>query len=270
MKIRVLIVDDEELAREGVRMLLENFPDAEIVGECGDGFDAVSMIRERKPDLVFLDVQMPEMDGFGVVEQIGAEEMPLVIFVTAYDKYAVRAFEIHAFDYLLKPIDDERFDKTFRRVVARLKQSDANINQRLAELLEDLKSRGEEQQAAGKNSQPAPKYLERIVVKTARRIFFVAVEEVDYFKAADNYVELHVGGKTHLVRETMTRLESRINPQQFLRINRSIIINIKRIKELQPLFNGEFAVILQNGTELTSSRRFRKNFDVLLNEREFE
>jgi len=249
-------------------MLLENFPDAEIAGECSNGFDAVSMIEQRKPDLVFLDVQMPEMDGFGVVEKIGAEKMPLVIFVTAYDKYALRAFEIHAFDYLPKPIDDERFDKTFQRAVARLEQSENGINQHLAALLEDLKF--QRRQIAENNSQPAPKYLERIVVKTASRIFFVGVQEVDYFKAADNYVELHVGQKTHLVRETITRLESRIDPQQFLRIGRSVIVNIKRIKELQPLFNGEFAVILKDGTELTSSRRFRKNFDILLNERVIE
>jgi len=264
MKIRVLIVDDEELAREGIRMLLEDFPDAEIAGECSNGFEAVSMIQERKPDLVFLDVQMPEMDGFGVVEKIGTDKMPLVIFVTAYDKYALRAFEIHAFDYLLKPIDDDRFVKTFQRAVAQLEQLENSLNQRLAELIEDLKSqRG---QVSENQSQPAPKYLERIVVKTTRSIFFVGVEEVDYFEAAGNYVEIHTGQKTHLVRETITRLESRIDPQKFLRIKRSIIVNIKRIKELQPLFNGEFAVILQNGTELISSRRFRKNLDVLLNE----
>jgi len=264
MKVRVLIVDDEELAREGIRMLLANFPDTEITGECSNGFDAVSMIQERKPDLVFLDVQMPGMDGFGVVEQIGTDKMPLVIFVTAYDKYALRAFEIHAFDYLLKPIEDERFEKTFQSALARLGQSENSVNQRLVELIEDLKS--QRKQVSENNSQPAPKYLERIVVKTARSIFFVGVEEVDYFEAAGNYVEIHTGQKTHLVRETITRLESRIDPQKFLRIKRSIIVNIKRIKELQPLFNGEFAVILQNGTELISSRRFRKKLDVLLNE----
>jgi len=264
MKIRVLIVDDEELAREGIRMLLEDFPDAEIAGECSNGFEAVSMIQERKPDLVFLDVQMPEMDGFGVVERIGADKMPLVIFVTAYDKYALRAFEIHAFDYLLKPIDDDRFVKTFQRAVAQLEQSENSLNQRLAELIEDLKSqRG---QISANQSQPASKYLERIVVKMAGRISFVGVEEVDYFKSADNYVEIHTGQKMHLVRETITRLESRIDPQKFLRISRSVIVNIKRIKELQPLFKGDFAVILHNGTEMTASRRFRKNLDTLLKE----
>jgi two-component system, LytTR family, response regulator len=260
----VLIIDDEELAREGVRILLENFPDVEITGECANGFDAVSMIQEKEPDLVFLDVQMPVMDGFEVIEKIGADKMPLVIFVTAYDKYALRAFEIYAFDYLLKPIDDERFAETFQRAALRFGQSETGIRQQLAVLLEELKlQRG--QRADNRPRPAAPEYPERIVVKTAKRIFFVGIEDVDYFKAADNYVEIHVGRKLHLIRETMTGLESRINPRQFVRINRSIIVNVKRIKELQPLFNGEFAVILQNGTELISSRRFRKNLDILLN-----
>ncbi|HSK71344.1 MAG TPA: LytTR family DNA-binding domain-containing protein [Pyrinomonadaceae bacterium] len=264
MKIQTLIVDDERIAREGIRMQLENDPEVEIVGECANGVEAVSFIKKQKPDLVFLDVQMPGLDGFGVIEKVGTDEMPMVIFVTAYDKYALRAFEVHAFDYLLKPSDDERFARALQRAKAQLRRAESEtVSQRFTALLEDLRTRQENIESSLKADRNR---LEKIVVKTAGRIFFVNAEEIDWFEAADNYVKLHVGRETHLVRETVSRLESRLDPNQFLRIHRSIIVNVERIKELHPLFNGVFSIRLKDGTELTSGRGFRKNLARFLGE----
>lgn len=254
MKIKTLIVDDERIAREGIKMRLENLPDFEIAGECANGLEAVSFIQNNKVDLIFLDVQMPGLDGFGVIEKVGVEQMPPVIFVTAYDKYALKAFEVFAFDYLLKPFDDERFDRALTGAKRRLQNSGGN-NQRLTELLEDLRQ-----------NQKNLKYLERIVVKNAGRIFFVNAGEINWIEAFDNYVKLHTGRETHLVRERISNLEKRLDPDKFLRIHRSIILNTARIKELQPLFNGAFSVVLKDGTKLTSGRHFRKNFRKLLGE----
>jgi two-component system LytT family response regulator len=250
-KIKVLIVDDEPIAREGIRVLLEKDAEVEISGECGNGIEAVSVIQKSEPDIVFLDVQMPDLDGFGVVEKIGAEAMPTVIFVTAYDKYALKAFEINAIDYLLKPFDDKRFFKAFERAKSQIqRQSVQDLNRQLQSLLQTLK--------------PDKKYLERLVIKSAGRIFFLNVEEIDWIEAADNYVSLHVGRASHLVRETLGGLESKLSPDNFLRISRSIIINLSRIKEIHPLFNGEYAIILANGKELNSSRRFRDRLNSIL------
>ncbi len=261
-KIRVLVVDDERIAREGICMHLASEPDVEIIAECANGIDAVSIIKERLPDLVFLDVQMPGLDGFGVVEAVGSEQMPTVIFVTAYDKYALRAFDIHALDYLLKPFDGERFSKALGRARVQINQaSGAGINNRLLSLLADIKS-GQESRV--ESSEAKPKYVERLVIKSAGRISFLNVDEVDWIEAADNYVELHAGREAHLVRETMNALETKLDPAKFLRIRRSTIINIERIKELKPLFRGEYVIILKNGKELTSSRRYRHHLSRLL------
>jgi two-component system LytT family response regulator len=242
-KMRVMIVDDEPIAREGVRTQLTREPGVEIVAECGDGLEAVEAIRELSPDLLFLDVQMPGMDGFEVVQTIGIDAMPAVVFVTAYDKYALRAFEVNAVDYLLKPFDSERFQKAFQRARLQIQRRTAEtINQKLEALLASMR--------------PRERYLERLVVKSGGRIFFLAVGEIDWIESADNYVSLHAGRESHLIRETLTSLEAKLNPEEFLRIRHSAIVNVKRIKELHPLFKGEYEIVLQNGVKLTSSRRY--------------
>lgn len=251
--IRTLIVDDEPIAREGVRVQLASDSRVEVVAECGNGLEAVAAIRDLLPDLVFLDVQMPEMDGFEVVEAIGAEAMPAVVFVTAYDKYALKAFDVSAVDYLLKPFDAERFQKAFQRAKDQIKRRNvASVNKTLHALLETVST--------------SRKYLERFVVKSAGRIFFLQVAEIDWIEAADNYVSLHVGRECHLVRETLTALEAKLNPDDFIRIRHSAIVNTKRIKELQPLFKGEYQILLHNGAKLTSSRRYRNRITDLLGE----
>lgn len=250
-KVRTLIVDDEALARRGIRAQLEPQRDFEVIGECRNGREAVEAIAAQAPDLVFLDVQMPELDGFTVVETVGAERMPPVIFVTAYDRYAIKAFEIHALDYLLKPFDDERFARALEHARRHIERSDLNdLSHRLQGLLNDLK--------------PSRKYVERLVVRSAGRILFLNVAEIDWIEAADNYVRLHTGRESHLLRETMNSLEKKLDPEQFLRIHRSRIINIRRIKELQPLFRGEFDIMLQDGTRLESGRGYRDRVQSLL------
>lgn len=243
-KIRALIVDDEPLARERLRTLLKPEADVEIVGECGDGEKAVSAIRRHKPDLLFLDVQMPERDGFDVLEALGAEEMPVVVFVTAYDKYALRAFEVHALDYLLKPFDRERFQRALERAREQVAgRHSSTLGERLLALLAD---RATEQ-----------KRLQRVVIKSGGRIFFLRVEEIDWIEAAGNYLRLHVGREEHLLRETMNRLEARLDPAKFLRIHRSTIVNLERIREMQPSFHGDYVVLLRDGTRLALSRSHR-------------
>jgi two-component system, LytTR family, response regulator len=251
--IRVLIVDDEAIARWGIRHLLAGETDVEILDDCANGLEAVAAIQERSPGVVFLDVQMPGLDGFGVLEAVGAERMPAVVFVTAYDQYAVRAFEVHALDYLLKPFDRERFLKAWQYARDRVHSETADeLSQRLLALLKDRPQ--------------TPAYLERLVVKAAGRIFFLDVADVDWVEAADNYVQLHAGRETHLLRETISGLEARLDPKQFLRIRHSAIVNLKRVRELHPLFNGDYGVLLHNGTELVTSRRYRKRLRVLLGE----
>ncbi len=256
-KIRVLVVDDEPLARRGIRQLLESEKDFEIAGEAANGREAISAIQKLAPDLVFLDIQMPLLDGFSFIEKVGAGFLPEIVFVTAYDEHAIRAFEINALDYLLKPIDAERFQKTLNRVRERIKNEQTKeIDQRLSTLLRDL-------EAAKSNCEP-PSYLERVAVKEAGRITFVDVDEIDWISSDGNYVQLHAKGKTHLLRETMDGIERKLNPQKFLRLRRSTIVRIEQIKELHPLFNGEFEIILKNETKLSSSRRYRQNLDALL------
>jgi two-component system, LytTR family, response regulator len=251
--IRVLIVDDEPLARRGIRRLLEAETDFEIVGEAGNGQVAAAKIESEKPDLVFLDIQMPLAGGFSLVEKMSAGNLPEIVFVTAYDEHAVKAFETGALDYVLKPINPERFQKTLERVRRRLSgQPTPAIEPELINLLRGL----------AKTETPA--FLERIPIKEAGRVFFVGVEEIDWIAAQGNYVEIHAGRAKHLLRETMDGIESKLNPNDFLRIRRSIIVRVEKIKELQPLFNGEYAVILHDKTELTSSRRYRKNLEVIL------
>jgi two-component system LytT family response regulator len=244
-KIRTLVVDDEPLARERVMSLLQQETDVEIVGECSDGTQAVSAIQEQSPDLVFLDVQMPGCDGFEVIRNIGADRMPTVVFVTAYDEYALQAFEVHALDYLLKPFGKDRFQQTLRHAREALERRRAgDLGRRLLALVHDVK--------------PEPQRVERLVVKSGGRVFFLRTEEIDWIEAAGNYVRLHLGTESHLFRETMNRMESRLDTRRFARIHRSRIVNTERIKELQPWFNGDYVVILRDGQRLTLSRGYRE------------
>ena len=244
-KIRALVVDDEPLARERVLTLLQQETDVEVVGECSDGGQAVSAIQQHSPDLVFLDVQMPGCDGFEVIQNIGIDRMPMVIFVTAYDQYALRAFEVHALDYLLKPFGKERFRETLKHAREELERQRAgDLGRRLLALVNDVK--------------PEPPRVDRLVVKSGGRVFFLRTEEIDWIEAAGNYVRLHLGSENHLFRETMNRMESRLDTRRFARIHRSRIVNTERIKELQPWFNGDYVVILRDGTRLTLSRGYRE------------
>ena len=244
-KLRTLIVDDEPLARERLTSLLQAEKEVEIVGQCRDGEEAVTAIHDHSPDLVFLDVQMPQMNGFEVIEAIGTEKMPLVIFVTAYDQHALKAFQVRALDYLLKPFDRERFADALARARKQMERDETgDIGRRLLALVKDLR-----------RDQPR---TERLVVKSGGRLFFLRADEIDWIEAAGNYVRLHVGTTSHLLRETMNAIEGRLDPEKFFRIHRSRIVNMERIQELQPWLNGEYAVLLRTGTRLTLSRGYRE------------
>ena len=248
-KVRTLIVDDELLARDRMRQLLQTEAEIEIIGECSDGLSAVATIQEQLPDLVFLDVQMPELDGLAVAEAIGSEARPVIVFVTAHDKFALRAFEIHAVDYLLKPFDRERFQKALQRALEQVRHRENNtLIERQAALIAELKT---------------PHNDDRIAVKSSGYVVWVKLEDVDWIGSADNYAELHVGAKLHLLRETLAALESRLDPKKFVRISRSVIVNVPRIKELKRLFYGGCELILQDGTKLTLSRRHRDKLQQL-------
>jgi two-component system LytT family response regulator len=244
-KVRVLVADDEPLARERLRTLLSREDWVDLVAECPNGTEAIDAIGRLQPDLVLLDVQMPGASGFEVIEAVGPERMPLVVFVTAFDRYALRAFDVHALDYLLKPFDRERFHEALIRARQHLeRRGTGDLERRLLELVQDLK--------------PQAQRLERFVIKSGGRVFFVRSEEIDWIEAAGNYVKLHVGNDAHLFRETMNALESQLDADTFFRIHRSHIVNIERVKELQPWFNGEYVVFLRNGTRLTLSRGYRE------------
>ena len=244
-KIRALIVDDEAAARRRIRRFLCASPDVEVVGECEDGCEAVARIEERPPDLLFLDVQMPRLDGFGVIERVGAGTVPAVIFVTAYDEFALRAFEACALDYLLKPFDRARFCRSVERARAQVENSRASGLDRLLEKLV-----GELRAGAGRQRP------NRLEVRSCGSTLFVRAEKIDWVGAADNYLELHVGKETHLIRETMSQLEARLDPTMFVRIHRSVLVNLERVKELRPLFNKDHVLVLRDGTQLTVSRTY--------------
>ncbi|MDX6611947.1 MAG: two-component system, LytTR family, response regulator [Blastocatellia bacterium] len=242
--IRVLLVDDEPLARAMLREMLQSDPHVDIVAESCNGNEALAAIRTHSPELVFLDVQMPEVGGFEVLAALEKSQIPHVIFVTAYDQYAVRAFDVHALDYLLKPFDQERFDVSWQRArVQIMRDRNGGMDQRILALLEEMK--------AGNN------YLERLVIKAAGRIYFLETNEIDWIEAEGNYVSVHSGKKTHLLRETISSLESQLDPKKFVRVHRSSIVRLDRIKELQPWFHGEYRIILNDGTQLTLSRNHR-------------
>lgn len=256
--IQTLIVDDEPLARTRIRNLLRGRREFQIVGECANGREAIAQIELQPPELVFLDVQMPDLDGFGLVNALGAERLPVVIFVTAYDQYAVRAFECHALDYLLKPFDDERFEKTLEWARAQLQRDQMHqLSQRMIALLEEY---------PGRRAVPAEaphRRLSQLMIKSGGRVLFVKAEEIDWIEAEGCYARLHTGRQSHLLRETMSALEAQLDPQVFFRIHRSTIINRDRIRELQPQSHGEYAVTLQDGTKLRLSRNYRDKLAAL-------
>jgi two-component system, LytTR family, response regulator len=244
-KLTTLIVDDEPLARERLLGLLSNENDIEVLGQCRDGEEAVSAIHERHPDLVLLDVEMPRMDGFEVIDTIGPERMPMVIFVTAYDQHAIKAFQVRALDYLLKPFDRDRFSDALQRARTQIEsQTNGDLGKRLLALMKDLR-----------RDQPK---TDRLVVKSGGRLFFLRADEIDWIEAAGNYVRLHVGNQSHLLRETMNAIEARLDPERFFRIHRCRIVNVERIQEMQPWLNGEYSVVLRTGVRLTLSRGYRE------------
>jgi len=247
MTLRVLIVDDEPLVRSGIRRVLAAEQGVEIAGEARHGLEALERIRSLKPDLVFLDVQMPELDGIGVVRALERDALPGIVFVTAYDRYAVEAFELHAIDYLLKPFDDDRLRAALARARERLSRPAPDLAARLAELTELLRRDG----------QP----LSRFLVKTGSRSVLVNAADVDWIEAADNYVRLHAGGARHVLRMTMKELEARLDPASFVRVHRSAIVNLARVAHLEPVPSGDQEIVLKSGQRVVLSRRYRESFE---------
>jgi len=254
MPIRAIIVDDEELARSRVRNLLKPEADVEVVAECPDGHAAVAAIKKHRPDLLLLDVQMPEVDGFRVLEMVGEQQRPVVIFVTAYDRYALRAFDALALDYLLKPFNRGRFQKALQRARIQIAREQRDqVDERLAALLKQVRARA--------------KYLDRLVIRSAGRVVFLRATDVQWFEACANYVRLHAGKDTHMLRGTMNSLETQLDPAKFARIHRSTIVQLDCVKELQSSFDGEHVVVLHDGSRLLMSRGYRHRFDEVFSER---
>ena len=239
--IRVLIVDDERPARRKIRRYLETEADMEIVGEAGSGAEAVAAIEKEKPDLVFLDVQMPGLDGFGVLDALSVHPLPQIVFVTAHDEFALRAFEVHALDYLLKPFEPTRFKKVLERARAIMQRASDDASERVSRLLEEMRGRS---------------YLERLFINSGERAFFLQVNQIDWIEAAKNYVRLHTAQDVYTLRGTIEGLCRRLDPELFIRVNKSQAVNLDSIKELQPWFHGEYRIILKDGTEMMWSRRY--------------
>jgi two-component system LytT family response regulator len=249
--LRAVIADDEALARKFIRRMLKDDHDLEVVGECNNGKEAVAMIKKQNPDIVFLDVQMPEMDGFAVLESIATERLPEIIFTTAYEQYAIRAFELHALDYLLKPFDQARFKEAIKYAKERFRSQRHNEGRmQISAMLENIKNK--------------PQYLDRLVIKAGGRITFLSTDEINWIEADDKYVHLHTGKASPMVRQTLSAMEAQLDPQKFRRVHRSAIVNVERITELQPLFSGEYSILLGDGTKLTLSRSYKdKLFELL-------
>jgi len=245
--IRVLIVDDEPLARDRIREMLKDQSEFEVIGEAQNGQEAIRFVEKLNPDLVFLDVQMPGLDGFDVLQSLGVEHLPVVIFVTAYDQHAIRAFNVHAVDYLTKPFDRKRFAEALDHAKVFLKGPKGPDTARILSILEDLR--------------PGARYLERFAIKNGETVFFVRADEVDAVEAEGNYVRLRLGNSSHLLRETLTNIEEQLNPQVFVRIHRRTIVNINRVKELQTWARGEYRVVLLTGAHYTLSRGYRQHFE---------
>lgn len=245
--LKVLVIDDESLARDLIIELLKEFDDIQVIGECSDGLDAVKTIEKLRPDLIFLDVQMPLLNGLEVLERLKDSYLPEIIFVTAYDNYAIRAFDFHAIDYLLKPISRPRFEQAVQHAKERIfQQNSSATKEQLFALLE--------------NRQNKMPHLQRIFVKENGKIILLEPETIDWIEADDKYLHLHTANKKHLIRQTLNSVEAELNPNIFLRIHRSIIVNLTRVKEIHPLFNGEYVLILHDKTKLTLSRNYKNRF----------
>jgi two-component system LytT family response regulator len=244
-RVRILIVDDEPLARDSIRLVLEAMDDIEITGQATNAAEAVEAIRDTSPDVVLLDVHMPDADGFHVIDAIGADAMPVVVFVTAYDSHAIRAFDVHAIDYVLKPFEDERLIEAVDRATRWLRVEEPQRDDRLDKVVREVRSGG----------QP---YATRIMVREGDRIRFVRVDSIDWVEAANNNVVLHVGDRRHRIRSTLKGLADQLDPTRFVRIHRSTIINLDRVREVQPWFGGDYIAILEDGRKLKVSRTYRE------------
>ena len=247
MPINALIVDDEPLARDRIRELLKEHPEIEVIGEARNGREAIDSISALGPELVFLDVQMPDLDGFDVLQNLQVEKMPLIIFVTAYDQHALRAFEVHAVDYLTKPFDRKRFAEAVEHAKVFMKGAKEPDTARILSMLQELRT--------------GARYLERFAVKNGETVFFIRAEDVDAIEAQGNYVRLSVAKSSHLLRDTLNNIESQINPRRFVRIHRRTIVNIDRVKEVQTWARGEYRVVLLTGAYYTLSRTYRQHFE---------
>jgi two-component system LytT family response regulator len=253
--IRTIIADDERLARRKLRILLGSEPQVEVVAECPNGRQTVSAIRSFRPDILLLDIQMPDLNGFEVLSEISSDEMPQVIFTSAYDQYAIRAFEAHALDYLLKPFDQDRLHAAIERASLEIRKSrDQEFTNRVLELLSTVKSQ----------KKPTPEFEDRLAIRTNGRVVFLNLDEIHWVEAAANYVRLNTAKDSYLFRETISRISDRLNPADFVRIHRSMIVNVRRIKELIPVNSGEYVVILNSGKELSCSRGYRSNLQHLI------
>ena len=247
MRIKALIVDDEPLARDRIREMLKEHPEVEVIGEARNGQEAVDFVANQNPDLVFLDIQMPDLDGFDVLQKLDAAQLPLIIFVTAYDQYALRAFDVHAVDYLTKPFDRERFAEAVDHAKVFMKGAREPDTARILNMLQELKA--------------GARYLERFAVRNGETVFFVRAEDVDAIEAQGNYVRLSLAGSSHLLRDTLNNIEAQINPRMFVRIHRRTIVNIDRVKEVQTWARGEYRVVLVTGAHYTLSRGYRQHFE---------
>jgi two-component system LytT family response regulator len=253
MTVRVVVADDEPIGRQRLIRLLQAEPDTEVVAACADGEEAVEAIREHLPDVVLLDIQMPQLDGFEVVAALGEAQQPSVIFVTAHDQYALRAFEVRAFDYLLKPVEADRLRLAMDRATSTQQRSaQGSVTRRILTLLEEI------------NARERGRGRDRLVVRTPERAFFLRADSVDWIEAAGKVVHLHVGRTVHALRESMAELEQELDPTRFVRVSRSVIVNLDRIQEIQPWFQGDYVLILADGTRLTSTRGYRDNMRKLL------
>ena len=258
--VRALIVDDEPAARDAIRALVAGDPEITVIGECADGRSALDAIRAHAPHLLFLDVQMPEMDGFTMLRQLDPAELPIIVFTTAYDQYALRAFEVHALDYLLKPFDDDRFQDAVMRAKEQVRRGRIGaLSGQLLALL-DTVARPPGAPASPRNGR----YVKRLVIKSGGRVTLLDISDVDWVEADGDYVKIHAGKRWHLLRETMKRLEAELDPGRFARIHRSTIVNIDRMRKLSPSFAGEYAVVLHDGTKLKLSRGYHERIATLL------
>ena len=250
MRIKALIVDDEPLARDRIREMLKEHPEVEVIAEARNGQEAIQAVASQNPDLVFLDVQMPDLDGFSVLQNLDVQKIPLIIFVTAYDQHALRAFDVHAVDYLTKPFDRNRFAEAIDHAKVYMKGTKEPDTARILSMLQEIRA-GE-------------RYLERFAVKNGETVFFVRAEDVDAIEAQGNYVRLSLAGSSHLLRDTLNNVESQINPRMFVRIHRRTIVNIDRVKEVQTWARGEYRVVLFTGAHYTLSRGYRQHFEKLI------